>query len=183
MASQSECVYIASRRGHVERSSGFEVLRHEDIDEALRRGWINRDQLVKLMDLQREFTSLRPSKYLHCLRAFAATAEAYKLMPGATISTEFFSIPFNDVLWIPRNQQRSNVRISQSTGTGLNPLIYGSTVDPRLLLKKSRQENRGNPVLDDERYLMSYTLSKNQIFLYIAIFENQKVNIDPSLLN
>lgn len=183
MASQSECVYVASRRGDVERSSGFEELRHEDIDEALRRGWINRDQLVKLMDLRREFTSLRPSKYLHCLRAFAAAAEAYKLMPGATISTEFFSVPFNDVLWIPRNQQRSNVRISQSTGTGLNPLIYGSTVDPRLLSKKSRQENRGNPVLDDERYLMSYTLSRNQIFSCIAMFENRKVNVDPGLLN
>lgn len=165
------------KRSHVELS-GCEELGHEHIDESLRCGWISRHRLVRLMDLRGEFAHPKPAKYLGCLRAFAAAGEAYKLMPGATISTELFSVPFNDALWIPRTQNESDkadfVHISDS-------LIFGSTVDPRLLSKT--QETSEGPAWEDQRHLRSFKLSRKQVFSCIAMFENRKVNVDPDLLD
>lgn len=85
--------------------SGTEELTHEYIDEALRCNWIDPTKLIQLLDFRGEFAHPKPPQYLKCLRALAAAAEAYKLMPGATVSTELFSEPLKYALWIPRNHK------------------------------------------------------------------------------
>lgn len=166
--------------------SGTEELTHEHIDEALRCNWINRTKLIQLLDFRGEFTHPKPPQYLKCLRALAAAAEAYKLMPGATISTELFSEPLKDTLWIPRNYNtlvKHPLVTEEKEVVATQSLIFGSTVDPRLLSKPATQEAPQSPIREDAQDLRTYTLSRNQIFSCIAMFENRKVNLDPRILD
>lgn len=173
------------KRSQVELS-GSEELTYEYIDEALRRHWIDRTKVIQLLDFRGEFAHPKPPQYLKCLRALAAAAEAYKLMPGATISTELFSEPLKDALWIPRNHNtlaKHPLVNEEKEVVATQSLIFGSTVDPRLLSKPATQEAPQSPVREDAQDLRTYTLSRNQIFSCIAMFENRKVNLDPRILD
>lgn len=166
--------------------TGSEELTHEYIDEALRCNWINRKKLIQLLDFRGEFAHPKPPQYLKCLRALAGAAEAYKLMPGATISTELFSEPLKDALWIPRNYDtlvKHSLVGEEKEVIATQSLIFGSTVDPRLLSKPATKEAPRSPVREDAQDLGTYTLSRNQIFSCIAMFENRKVNLDPRILD
>lgn len=174
------------KRSHVELS-GSEEIGHEYIDEALRCGWMNRNKLVELIDLRGGFAHPRPPQYLRCLRAFAAAAEAYKLMPGATVSTEVFSVPFGDALWIPTNQKGQLADAPQASEVKpdtMKSLMYGSSVDPRLLSRTVTEDSKRSesPLRESTEDLVSYSLSRTQVFSCIAMFENRRVNLDPRTL-
>lgn len=172
---------------------GSEELDHEIIDIAIRCDWFTGENLVELLDRRGKFEHPKPPPYLECLRSLAAAADAYKLMPGATISTEFFSSPLHDALWMPN--QSTTRSASHQADPNMNhlsvrsSLIYGSTIDPRLLSKLETESTTGSPdparrVLDSgpRNELRTYTLSRSQVFSCIAMFENRKINIDPGIL-
>lgn len=111
--------------------SGSGELGHRHTDEVLRSNWIDRTKLPQLIDLRGEFAHPRPPQYLECLRALAAAAEAYKLMPGATISTDLFSAPLTNALWMPgQYTEKSSAKLSMGDADeladGRNSLMFES---------------------------------------------------------
>lgn len=181
---------------HVELS-GSEEIGHEVVDGALRSGWINREKVIDLVDLRGVFTHPhRTPLYLNCLRSLAAAADAYKLMPGATISTDLFSVPLKNALWMPSQPTGSSSgdlkgNVSEKRES-MQSLMFGSTLDPRLLSKTAVDDAHKAPAYDvaqgefkgsRQNDLITYELSRNQVFSCIAMFENRKVNLDPSILN
>ncbi|KAL1850169.1 hypothetical protein Daus18300_013037 [Diaporthe australafricana] len=168
--------------------SGSEELGHRHIDEVLRSDWIDRAKLLQLIDLRGEFAHPRPPQYLECLRALAAAAEAYKLMPGATISTDLFSAPLKNALWMPGHSTERSAKLSRGDTDEIadarNSLMFGSAVDPRLLFRSETKDKSESPVREDTHDgLKFHTLSRNQVFSCIAMFENRKVNLDPHIMD
>ncbi|KAH0593458.1 hypothetical protein MHUMG1_08595 [Metarhizium humberi] len=180
-------------------AAGSEMLDIELLLVALRQDWIDTEKLVNLLDFSGGFQHPRVPQHLHCLRAIASAADVYKLTPGASISTQVFSAPLRDALWMPSgpihqetrplsNGLRSNL---DSEVQGKGSLIYGNTVDPRLLFVKpssSPMSNIGGSESQSEgagitcRQLTTYQLTRPQVFSCIAMFENRSVNLDPRAL-
>lgn len=174
------------RRSSV-KLSGFEELGQSYVHEILRSGWITPTNLVDLMDVQGAFTSRNSPEYVACLRALAAAAEAYKLMPGATISTDLFSASLKDALWIPgqctlyipfsKNFPDNFPRAAKSS-------MFGAAVDSRLLSEaKASGKPQSSKTETGVKGLRSYVLSRTQVFSCIAMFENRKINLDPGSLD
>jgi hypothetical protein len=172
---------------HVELSASGE-LSHERVDEILRSGLVDRKQLINLMEFSGQFWQPEPPQYLDCLQAFAAAAEAYKLMPGATISTDLFSAPLKDALWIPKQSQGPSIsnpkEYSERNADGMEYLMCDSSGNSRLRsTAKIEDTPQGSGHESAHEDLKVYALSRNQVFSCIAMFENRKVNLDPRILN
>ncbi|KAF4957164.1 hypothetical protein FSARC_11373 [Fusarium sarcochroum] len=180
-------------------AAGSEMLDIEAILTVLHEDWIDVGKLVDLLDLAGQFQLPRVPQYLHCLRAIAAAADVYKLMPGASLSTHIFSAPLKDALWMPsgRDKQPSSPGTEDSASSldqevqAKGSLIHGTTLDPRLLsIKRSlspvsnivRIGSRSEDADTICRQLITYELTRPQAFSCIAMFENRSVNIDPNNL-
>ncbi|KAF5231054.1 hypothetical protein FAUST_9495 [Fusarium austroamericanum] len=178
---------------------GSEMLDIEAILTVLYEDWIDVEELVDLLDLAGQFQVPRLPQYLHCLRAIAAAADVYELTPGASLSTHIFSSPLKDALWMPsgRDNQPSSPQTECSTLNldqelqAKGSLIYGTTLDPRMLsIKPSLSPVSNTDTMkfrsDDTettcRQLTTYELTRPQAFSCIAMFENRNVNIDPNNL-
>lgn len=176
--------------------AGSEELDPETIDEVFRSDWINREKLINLLEFRGDFALPANPQYLDCLRSLAAAADAYKLMPGATIATDLFSAPLKHALWMPtRSSEHWKTNLKERIGTNpeqMQSLMFGSTLDPRLLSKTEAADTPQNRDKADVRTqsqgcctmgLRTYKLSRNQVFSCIAMFENRKVNLDPDILD
>ncbi|KAI7782932.1 hypothetical protein LA080_012658 [Diaporthe eres] len=129
-----------------------------------------------------QFWQPEPPQYLECLQAFAPAAEAYKLMPGATVSTDLFSAPLKNALWIPRQSLGRSVdhlkETSEKNADGMEYLMCGSSGNSRLRSKSTIEDTPQDSVHEDAHEdLKLYALSRNQVFSCIAMFENRKVNL------
>lgn len=107
----------------------------------LSRGWVNNNRLRMLLDRS-------STQYSESLRYLAAAADAYKLMPSATISVGVFSKPLVDAIWMKKSSTSSN-RSDLETDTPDKELrdkgsfITGASLDPRQLFKSDSDLSPG----------------------------------------
>ncbi|KAJ4291262.1 hypothetical protein N0V88_006263 [Collariella sp. IMI 366227] len=174
--------------------SGSEEIDINIIITALRSDWVDKRPLVDLLECSGKFQVQRPPRYLYCLRALAAAVDAYRLMPGATITTGVFSEPLTDALWMPAGLKSvpdlsGPVGPVPTTGMTQRSLIYGTGLDPRLLSRSPLEPSR----TDDDRpnqhngaaaplRLTTFSLRRPNVFACIAMFENRNINLDPRAL-
>jgi hypothetical protein len=178
--------------------TGSEELDCPTFTTALSNHWTDPDKFVQQIDggLDRPYAS-QPHAYMRSLRALAAAADVYKLMPNATITTGVFSNPLGDPLWVLGKFNDANLSILD-TKVGDDdkdtirtqvaaPQLFGTTIDPRVLIQKAptSQEEREieiEPSADYPRSLSTRTLNRAETFACIAMFENRNVNLDPQAL-
>lgn len=188
---------------------GSDTLGANMIVETLQHDWFDPEELCDFLEFRGNFFHPRPPQYIHYLKGIAAAAEVYKLMPGATISTDIFSMSMRHAMWLPRTALGGT---STSETAGMASHIHGATVDPRLVFNTEQlfddslhtfDEFGGNgspsiaPTTPDipsieppaeEKLtrttpLSTYTLSRAQTFSCITLFENPTVNLDPRSLD
>ncbi|KAL3418006.1 hypothetical protein PVAG01_11016 [Phlyctema vagabunda] len=106
-------------------------------------------------------------------------------MQNATISVGVFSRSLSFARWIPEVPEV----IDEGQGRQEPPsaLIFGTTIDPRLMYKKPDVIiDEGSCIKSKNKSTLSgltaYTLNREQTFACIAMFENGKVNLDPGSL-
>jgi len=188
-----ECVLGDPAEAAIFRRSDELVSGSEDIDpeiltKILEAGWIDRDLLAQhIDDLGKKPLSGACSTYTRTLRALAAAATAYKLMPSATIVASIFSRPLHDARWIPRKGKKDRETAQHEPAiVAPSSLVFGSTIDPRLIYKPEINTEETSPSENDVQGISSelttYTLSREQTFACIAMFENRNVNLDPGSL-
>jgi hypothetical protein len=132
-----------------------EIITPDLVMHALRQGWINHSSLIRHLNRLGNpgAETLESSNYDRALRALAAAANIYKLMPGATIHPGIFTRPLADSKWIPQ---------SQSTADGFPPW---------------RTNDEWSST--DENALTTYRLSREQTMACIARFENVEIDLEP----
>jgi hypothetical protein len=194
-----ECILGDPKEAAIFRRVGVDVQGSDAVDVnllliALKSRWIDYSRLVRhLEDIGETISRVKgPAAIPHFtrnLRALAAAADAYKLMPDATIAASMFSKPLRDAFWFPNTGQSSthkrNINDPELSLPFTSPLPIG-TIDPRVLSQKPKRKEdevtrqRKADLFTD---LISYRLNRAQTFACIAMFENRNVNLDPSALN
>jgi hypothetical protein len=194
-----ECILGDPKEAAIFRKVGWDVNGSDGVDvdllvTALKLRWVDYHRLVGHLEDIGERLSLvkEPSATPHFarnLRALAAAADAYKLMPDATIATSMFSKPLRDALWFPNTGQSSTPtkkkKDPEPSLAFTSPLPTG-TIDPRFLFQEPERKEEEAVQQSEARLftdLKSYRLTRAQTFACIAMFENRNVNIDPRILN
>jgi hypothetical protein len=195
-----ECILGDPADAAIFKKSGVTASGSEDIDidvlhTALNAQWIDSAKLVEHLDNLggRHLLNGIPT-YTQMLRALAAAANVYKLMPGSTISTSIFSKSLQDAMWVPNKsevgkaeQNGSDEDASQTPGSVARSLVFGTSIDPRLISNEPQGSGEANSieekdVKDELGELSTYTMTRAQTFACIAMFENGHVNLDPRSL-
>ena len=68
------------------------------------------------------------------------------------------------------------------------PQIYGTIIDPKLVVRESSESNYIPTQLSEfesvsPRNLSTYALSRKQTFACVAMMENRNVDLDPDILD
>jgi hypothetical protein len=161
--------------------SGSEDASPEILTTILETRWINPDMMIEHIDNvgRGHLPGATPSTYTRTLRALAAAATAYKIMPSATIAASVFSRPLQDARWIPGiTEARDDGDAHQEPAMAASSLIFGSSIDPRLVYKQPETTAEDTSQIQSDTKLTSreltiYTLSREQTFACIAMFENR----------
>lgn len=194
-----ECILGDPKEAAIFRKFGMDVQGSDGIDAdllvtALKFCWVDYHRLVgHLEDIGERVSRVKDPaaipNFARNLRALAAAADAYKLMPDATIATGMFSKPLRNALWFPNTGQsfipKKSSNNSEPSLPKNTPLPIG-TIDPRLLLQEPKRKGKEAVHQREASFfndLTSYRLTRAQTFACIAMFENRNVDLDPRILN
>ncbi|KAF2232360.1 hypothetical protein EV356DRAFT_450297, partial [Viridothelium virens] len=140
----------------------------ETLETFLQQKWIDPARLVTHLENLECKRSQNSTPLLTSLRAFAAAADVYRIMPDAKISTAIFSKSIKNARWIPGWPQHENDQLDED-----------ESFDEFYTPITERAVNDGNYASIE---LITYSLSRAQTFACIAMFEDRSVNLDPDSL-